>query len=42
MVLNESKYIYNALKPWSNYLDNITMGLEFEIAYNMKQTVQNT
>lgn len=42
MVLNESKYIYNALKPWSNYLDNITMGLEFEMAYNMEQTVQNT
>ena len=42
MVLNESKYIYNTLKPWSNYLDNITMGLEFEMAYNMKQTVQNT
>lgn len=42
MVLNESKYIYNALKPWSNYLDNITMGLEFEMAYNMEQTIQNT
>jgi len=42
MVLNESKYIYNTLKPWSNYLDNITMGLEFEMAYNMEQTVQNT
>lgn len=37
MVLNESKYIYNTLKPWSNLLDNLVMGIEFEMVfYNQK------
>lgn len=33
MVLNESKYIYNTLKPWSNLLDNLIMGIEFEMVF---------